>query len=82
MNSELIYLVDLTLPHNIVGVGAGEAGRLQTAPHLRLAARRPPVQEQLILLRTHNSSQAYLVAVKWKASGVKRKSIISYTCQT
>ena len=33
------------LSDDIIGVGAGEASRLQIAPDLRLACRRLPVQE-------------------------------------
>ena len=63
----LLHLVNLALPYNVVGVGAGEASRLQVAPHLRLAVGRPPVEEQLVHLQAHHSTQAHLVAVQWEA---------------
>ena len=70
----LLHLVNLALPYNVVGVGAGEASRLQVAPHLRLAVGRPPVEEQLVLLQAHHSTQAHLVAVQWEAP-VEEKDI-------
>ena len=62
----LCHLVNPALPHNVVVevVGAGEASRLQVAPHLRLAVGRSPVEEQLVLLQANHSTQAHLVAVQ------------------
>ena len=55
------------LSDDIIGVGAGEASRLQIAPDLRLACRRLPVQEQLVFLEADHSAQTHLVTVQWKS---------------